>query len=1203
MTAPSFRAAQPGSPLYFLEAAPPLGDYRIGYAADAGVTPPDTVTLAQTWQLYPGVYLLLGAAPADPARFLADLRALLSTPPMAATRLLVLDDPDAPTHQWRFERLAVRAAGASHETAALAPFSLRNLALFIAAGLPFGLNDAEDGLRIDNRAGTCFFTTDDGQHQLAGIGAAVDLAFAGPTAGCFRFTLTLADTADLDALDAGLRFFADAAFPGLLQSLRYPLFAVGAGGLALDTALDPLHATLPDRTFFGLIAPDANTGPALDSYFRTNLGQPIVLVPTRMAGTTADPRFVLDVRPQSREPQAADPFYLTPLGSFELVLPAASRAATDGPAGRLMCGIAGVEYLGVPAATGSLLHFFPGHPAYMPPDEAVTARRQARNNARRTTPRRPLVASRDAPLTGVATTSWAYVTPSPGRTVGYFAQPGDASLFQPDPAIFLGYMEVPGGTLPPTVTAPQRGTALPPAHQKAADAVMSTAFPLAPYAGIVAEELAPFQRLESGAISPARRAAVLRLTLPASRSARRTPSAFAIAAGDKLGTTPQGLLARFDATLQDWKALTLAQTDGGAQQLQWTQLTGELRAALQTNQLFLVMSDAASFFGCGSINYELTPLSFARLGTEGMVPDDVLAKVKPLEGQRFADLAGYEAALKARLTGAEYLQYRDAFLRFGAFSQLRIREWTFDLSPYEWAARGTLVVFKFSGEQLSTLAADPARWTFAADFNRDVNTTREQLLDFLADAAERTDPDFAAFNRMVEDPSWSGILFLNVRVPLASLPPQLVGLAAGIDPDAFNAHHVGINVNPLEGDLTTLAIQDSSLFGLIAYESPEALFFDDRAYDYKVASLKVLFRNSLIQRFSSQVMVMVNQLFDEPATLVGSLHGNNLLLEGVYQRQGEDDSYVFGREGEDSFTMTSSVFYDITISQTQFVTVNPPAPGAATAPVRARFQLWGTLRFKALAGFDALSFGPTLGKDGELLVDGGLRFANLALDLVFDPLVLSDKAFTFNARQMSFDLVHSRARDRSLFHRFPLTLAGLIQAEEGTTPQSLGFSAVDAPLGQAGVKHPWFGLELQLDLGAPGALAARIDFRATLLAAWSPNPRGLSFFLGLALPGMTGGKREITLQGALKLAIGGFEFTVSPDSEYMLRFNNLVLKIFILRFPPSGQTVAFLFGNPNRTSTDKALGWYAAYSKPGATPPPKPPQPATLALPSPPCPR
>lgn len=1188
MTAPLFRATGPGSPLYFLEAAPALGDYRIGYAADAGVAPPDTVTLAQTWTLYPGVYLLLGAAPADPARFLADLRALLATPAMALTRLLVLDDPDAPLNQWRFERLAVRPAGAGHETAALAPFSLRNLALFVAASLPIGLNDTEDGLRIDNRTGQCFFTTDNGQHRLTSIGATVDLPFSGPTAGCFRFTLKLADTAGLDALDAGLRFFADAAFPGLLQSLRYPLLALTGSGLTLYTALDPLHARLPDRTFFGMLPPGVTNGTAgLRSCFRTNLGQLIGLMPTRRAGAIADPCFVLDVRRQAHTPQASDPYYLTPLGSFELLHLTAPHppGSSGGPAERMMCGISGVEYLGLPATSGCLLHFFPGHPAYMPPDEAETARRQARSNARRTTPRQPLVPGREAPLTDVATTSWAYVTPPAGGAVTYFAQPGDASLFQHDPALFLGYMEVPAGTLPATPTAP--------------GAVTPAAFPLAPYAGIVAQDLVPFQRLENGAISPARRAAVLGLTLPA-RGARRVPPPFAVAADDQLGTTPQGLLARFDATLQDWKALTLAQTNAGTQQLQWTQVTGELRAALQTNQLFLIISDAASFFGCASINYELTPLAFARLRTEGMVPEAVLAKVRPLEGQRFADLAGYEAALQARLTGVEYLQYRDAFLRFGAFSQLRIRDWTFDLSPYEWAARGTLIVFKFSGEALGTLAADPARWTFATDFNRDVEATRDRLLAILAEAAEQTDQDFAAFNRMVEDPSWNGILFLSVRVPLASLPPQLLGLAAGIDPDAFNAHHVGINVNPLVDDPSALSIQDSSLFGLIAYASPEPLFFEDRAYDYKVALLKVLFRNSLIQRFASQVMLLVNELFDEPATLVGSLHGNNLLLDGVYQRQGDDDAYVFGGEGDDTFTMASGVFYNITVQQTQFVTVNPPAQDAAPAPIRARFQLWGTLRFKALAGFDALSFGPTLGEDGELLVDGGLRFANLALDLVFDPLTLGDKVFTFNARQLSFDLVHSRARERSLFHRFPLTLAGLIQAEKGTTPQSLGFAAVDAPLGQTGVKDPWFGLEFLIDFGAPGGLAARIDFRAKLLAAWSPTPRGLAFFLGLTLPGMTGGKREITLQGPLKLAIGSFEFTVSRDTEYMLRFNNLVLKLFVLRFPPSGQTVAYLFGNPNRTSTDKALGWYAAYAKPGTKPPPPP---ATLALPSPPCPR
>ncbi|HEX6835886.1 MAG TPA: hemagglutinin, partial [Polyangia bacterium] len=453
-------------------------------------------------------------------------------------------------------------------------------------------------------------------------------------------------------------------------------------------------------------------------------------------------------------------------------------------------------------------------------------------------------------------------------------------------------------------------------------------------------------------------------------------------------------------------------------------------------------------------------------------------------------------------------------------------------------------------------------------------------------------PDFAAFNRLADDASWNGILFLSVRVPLASLPPQLVGLAAGIDADQFNAHHVGINVNPLARDLRQLAIDDSSLFGLIAYTSPGDLFFADRAYDYKVASLQVRFENSLIQQFSSQLLVLINQLFGEPATLLRTSHGNNLVLDGVYQRQGDHDAYIFLRQGDDTFTMTSGVLDDIAVQQVQFVTVNPPAGSSASAPIQARFQLWGTLRFKPLAGFDALSFGPTLGADGEVVADGGLRFANLALDLAFDPLALT-KAFAFNARQLSFDLVHSRARATSLFQRFPLTLGALIQADDSTTPQSLGYAAVDAPLGPTGVKPPWFGLQFVLDLGTPGALAARVDFRASLLAAWSPNPRGLSFFLGLALPGTTGGKRELTIQGALKLATGGLQFTVSPDAEYMLRFTNIALKLFLLRFPPSGQTTVYLFGNPDRQATDKALGWYAAYAKPGFVPP-RPPGPPPI---------
>ena len=101
---------------------------------------------------------------------------------------------------------------------------------------------------------------------------------------------------------------------------------------------------------------------------------------------------------------------------------------------------------------------------------------------------------------------------------------------------------------------------------------------------------------------------------------------------------------------------------------------------------------------------------------------------------------------------------------------------------------------------------------------------------------------------MLTDPAWNGILFLNAYVPLDGFPPELAGLAAGIDPARFLAHHVGVNQTPLAADLTQ---QDSSLFGLINYTDDRPLATS--GYDFTVRSLKIRFANSAIASFTSRI--------------------------------------------------------------------------------------------------------------------------------------------------------------------------------------------------------------------------------------------------------------------------------------------------------------------------------------------------------------
>ena len=105
-------------------------------------------------------------------------------------------------------------------------------------------------------------------------------------------------------------------------------------------------------------------------------------------------------------------------------------------------------------------------------------------------------------------------------------------------------------------------------------------------------------------------------------------------------------------------------------------------------------------------------------------------------------------------------------------------------------------------------------------------------------------------------------------------------------------------------------------------------------------------------------------LFGERSTLRDSLRGDNLVLNGVWQRHGGEDSYTFTEQGADTFALDSHVLETVLISKAQFVTL--PADPTDPSLVATRFVLWGSLRFKALAEADVFSFGPQSATDTRI---------------------------------------------------------------------------------------------------------------------------------------------------------------------------------------------------------------------------------------------
>ena len=241
--------------------------------------------------------------------------------------------------------------------------------------------------------------------------------------------------------------------------------------------------------------------------------------------------------------------------------------------------------------------------------------------------------------------------------------------------------------------------------------------------------------------------------------------------------------------------------------------------------------------------------------------------------------------------------------------------------------------------------------------------------------------------------------------------------------------------------------------------------------------------------------------------------------------------------------------------------------------------------------FDVLSFGPNATSVSE--GKKGLRFANLVLVMQYQSTHATQRNFTFDAGKISCDLKKSSQRLESLYAKFPLKLTGFTAGDANQTPQQLGYLPVKTPLGGSPPGGDWYGLHFDLELGSVGALAGKAGLVVSILAAWSPpvpaGPPPGGVFVGLRLPGSSGGKKELTIQGLIKIAFKSMQFQVGATGgagathySYVLKLRNIVLRFLVFSFPPKAQTEIIIFGDPGGTGNpadEKTLGWYAAYLK------------------------
>ena len=1181
---PSFQSVA-GTRFYWLDASAQTA----GFLATAEGAA--SLTLTETWADTTGLYVFLDEAPTEANSFISDLiQWQAQLPSNIGTRVGWFDGINQPQPQWRVQTLEVTIQGARQVTRQRMDIDFHGMAYSISGGLDIAVASQGTNLWGLEFTGTLTAQVLAPGGTFAASGDAF-LAFNTDGLGTWQFEIGLAaptgaDPTDLDRLGAGIRFFTSDSDDRIETLELAPLTQTAA--CSLFVRLDPLRPLSPERCFFSFFPQDGQTGgapPSFTSGYTTKSGFGIDLTP--MAGTAnlSDARLVFAQAPQSVGTVGQVPIrvYLTPEGSYR---PTSNEGSGMAAAPDLLCGMSGLESVSLTTGADARLNFYSGGRAFAPPQQGEPV-------------------SGDAlALTGLGTTAWAYPSGTGGS--GYFAQAEHAPFYSAGAAGFLNFFDLETGRLPDT-------------HDEAA------AFPLAPYRGLSEAKTGLAKRLEAAAIAPERRRTI-------GQSIDLEPDAEQVAT-ETVVATPQGMVAKVtnDATPWPWLAIG-NNSDGGEPDIRFTEIKETFSQALQTNHLFMVLGNPDLFMQHASVPYQLSPVILGMIASlpankmRASLVSAVRANQAAANYPLYNDEASFDAMLATATSGVSPPMTdaeRLTFQRYAGQLLAHIGGWSFQLSPRNWlnpdriGAENSFLVMKYTvGRTLRDLIKDIPAWSWpeVSAANSDPFAAQKAILDLIEDA-EIAQVSLAAvsgahpkndFLKIVDDPNWTGVLALSVDVPLDALPPALQPLAAGVDPSKFYAHHLGLTVTPFSSAGGTISSEKTASFGLIDYQNPVDQYTDKTiAFAFRVLELTVAFENAALTSFASQAQLLVNRLFGAFTRLYPSEHGNNLILDGVYQQQRQangqvQDTYVFGMRGSGTFQLESGTLQKVGINSAQMVTVKAPDQAANDDHVSAVFQLAGTLNFAEPPDFDPYCFG----SEPEVLIPPGgigpivpvepesyLKFSNLAVKMDFSLANAEEVKFSVADSNIALDLAGSIARPNSLISRFPVHLTGLVTtpdpllspASKPVSAEDLGFVSINAPIEQGLLSAPWYGLVYQIDLGSLGALAGSAGLSVKLLAAWSPATLNStpSMFLGIALPGVKDGLGiDLPLQGILNLGFRTIEFQASEDANglrsYLMRLRDFGLRVLGLSFPPGHNDIT-LFGNPDQGANTK-LGWYASYA-------------------------